>query len=128
MTSAVLPSIASDLFLVNYPIGSVRLYRYTDLSEVLQCECKATPDVEPCGPNSGCINRELLFECVPGVCVHGEKCRNQRFTRREYPPQRPFWTGDERGWGLKTLCPIAKVGVALFYLTARLLCSPYRVF
>ncbi|VDD77166.1 unnamed protein product [Mesocestoides corti] len=89
----------------NCPIGSVRVYRYTDLSEAPQCDCKAS---DPCGPNSGCINRALLYECVPSVCVHRDACRNQCFTRREYPPQRPFWTGEARGWGLKTLVPIHK--------------------
>ncbi|VEL35827.1 unnamed protein product [Protopolystoma xenopodis] len=86
----------------------------TDLSEAPQCECRppgpGKPPIgwDPCGPLSGCINRELHYECNPLVCPNGDKCRNQRFTKRLYPPQKIFWTGEERGWGLKTVNPIAK--------------------
>ncbi|KAA3679058.1 uncharacterized protein DEA37_0002377 [Paragonimus westermani] len=91
---------------VNWPLGSVRIYRLTDTSEAPRCECKPEAGVAPCGPLSNCINRELHYECLPSVCPNGEACQNQRFTKRLYPAQRPFWTGSERGWGLKTLTPI----------------------
>ncbi|OON16326.1 hypothetical protein X801_07863, partial [Opisthorchis viverrini] len=91
---------------VNWPLGSVRIYRLTDPSEAPRCECKPNSGGEPCGPSSGCINRELHYECLPSVCPNGDACQNQRFTKRLYPRQRPFWTGSERGWGLKTLVPI----------------------
>lgn len=90
-------------------MGSVRIYRLTDPSEAPRCECVPSADVEPCGPSSSCINRELHYECLPGACPNGEACQNQRFTKRLYPAQRPFWTGEERGWGLKTLVPINSV-------------------
>ncbi|VDQ00649.1 unnamed protein product [Trichobilharzia regenti] len=90
---------------VNWPIGSVRVYRLTDSSEAPLCDCPKDSE-DPCGPSSNCINRELHYECLPSACPNGEACRNQRFTKRLYPPQQPFWTGDERGWGLKTLVPI----------------------
>uniref|UniRef100_A0A183AMX3 Histone-lysine N-methyltransferase n=1 Tax=Echinostoma caproni TaxID=27848 RepID=A0A183AMX3_9TREM len=91
---------------VNWPLGSVRVYRLTDPSEAPRCECQPNSDTEPCGPSSNCINRELHYECLPSVCPNGNACQNQRFTKRLYPAQRPFWTGEERGWGLKTLVPI----------------------
>ncbi|TPP67219.1 Histone-lysine N-methyltransferase [Fasciola gigantica] len=91
---------------VNWPLGSVRIYRLTDPSEAPRCECVPHADIEPCGPSSNCINRELHYECSPGACPNGEACQNQRFTKRLYPAQRPFWTGEERGWGLKTLVSI----------------------
>ncbi|XP_018652068.1 putative set domain protein [Schistosoma mansoni] len=90
---------------VNWPLGSVRIYRLTDPSEAPRCECKPNSE-DPCGPSSNCINRELHYECLPSICPNGDACRNQRFTKRLYPPQRPFWTGDQRGWGLKTMIAI----------------------
>ncbi|CAH8562745.1 unnamed protein product [Schistosoma intercalatum] len=90
---------------VNWPLGSVRVYRLTDSSEAPRCECKPNSE-DPCGPSSNCINRELHYECLPSICPNGDACRNQRFTKRLYPPQRPFWTGDQRGWGLKTMVAI----------------------
>ncbi|CAH8874495.1 unnamed protein product [Trichobilharzia szidati] len=90
---------------VNWPIGSVRVYRLTDSSEAPRCDCIKDSE-DPCGPSSNCINRELHYECLPSACPNGEACRNQRFTKRLYPPQQPFWTGDERGWGLKTMVAI----------------------
>ncbi|CDS39953.1 histone lysine N methyltransferase NSD3 [Echinococcus multilocularis] len=89
----------------NRAIGPVRIRRCTDLSEVPQCECSPS---DPCGPNSGCVNRSLLYECLASVCVHGKACRNQFFTRRQYPKQNAFYTGKERGWGLKTFVAIQK--------------------
>ncbi|CAH8288478.1 unnamed protein product, partial [Schistosoma intercalatum] len=80
---------------VNWPLGSVRVYRLTDSSEAPRCECKPNSE-DPCGPSSNCINRELHYECLPSICPNGDACRNQRFTKRLYPPQRPFWTGDQR--------------------------------
>lgn len=44
----------------------------------------------------------LLYECNPSVCPAREKCCNQDFEKREYPPLTPFVTKG-KGWGLKTL-------------------------
>ncbi|VDK37334.1 unnamed protein product [Taenia asiatica] len=100
------PAYSYSLLLqTNRAIGPVRIRRCTDLSEVPQCECSPS---DPCGPNSGCVNRSLLYECLGSVCVHGKACRNQFFTRRQYPKQIAFYTGKERGWGLKTFVAIQK--------------------
>lgn len=50
--------------------------------EVFPCECSQASGC--CGPESGCINRELFVECPEGECPCGERCQNQRFGRREY--------------------------------------------
>ncbi|KAL3316838.1 Histone-lysine N-methyltransferase NSD3 [Cichlidogyrus casuarinus] len=92
---------------INYPIGNVRVYKLQDVNEALMCECKPG-DPDPCGPTSECLNRELKFECVASLCRNGAQCRNQRFTKRQYPPQKPFKTQDGRGWGLRALTDIDK--------------------
>jgi hypothetical protein len=46
-------------------------------------------------------------ECSPSVCMAGEKCGNQCFEKRQYPPLTPYRT-ETRGWGLKTLADIRK--------------------
>jgi histone-lysine N-methyltransferase NSD2 len=46
-------------------------------------------------------------ECSPSVCMAGEKCGNQCFEKRQYPPLVPYRT-ETRGWGLKTLADICK--------------------
>jgi len=50
---------------VNRPIGKVQIFT-ADLSEIPRCNCKAT-DESPCGMDSECINRMLLYECHPQV-------------------------------------------------------------
>ncbi|XP_072302120.1 uncharacterized protein nsd1b [Eucyclogobius newberryi] len=83
---------------VNRPIGKVQIFS-ADLSEIPRCNCKASDD-SPCGMDSECINRMLLYECHPQVCPAGEKCLNQAFTKREYSTVEIFRTLS-RGWGLR---------------------------
>lgn len=49
----------------------------------------------------------LLVECNPLVCPAGDRCLNQAFEKRAYPPLIPYKT-DNRGWGLKTLVDVKK--------------------
>lgn len=49
----------------------------------------------------------LLVECNPLVCPAGDRCLNQAFEKRVYPPLMPYKT-DKRGWGLKTLVDMKK--------------------
>jgi len=49
----------------------------------------------------------MLVECSPSVCMAGEKCGNQCFEKRQYPPLVPYKT-ETRGWGLQTLADIRK--------------------
>ncbi|KAK7925074.1 hypothetical protein WMY93_007384 [Mugilogobius chulae] len=90
---------------VNRPIGKVQIFN-ADLSEIPRCNCKASDD-SPCGMDSECINRMLLYECHPQVCPAGEKCLNQAFTKREYSSVEIFRTLS-RGWGLRCSHDIKK--------------------
>ncbi|KAG9265901.1 histone-lysine N-methyltransferase, H3 lysine-36 and H4 lysine-20 specific isoform X2 [Astyanax mexicanus] len=89
----------------NRPIGKVQIIT-ADLSEIPRCNCRAT-DESPCGMDSECINRMLLYECNPQVCPAGEKCQNQRFLKREYSEVEIFRTLS-RGWGLRGCHDIRK--------------------
>ncbi|XP_042307736.1 histone-lysine N-methyltransferase, H3 lysine-36 specific isoform X3 [Sceloporus undulatus] len=90
---------------VNRPIGKVQIFT-ADLSEIPRCNCKPT-DENPCGLDSECINRMLLYECHPAVCPAGERCQNQCFTKRQYPEVEIFRTL-ARGWGLQAKRDIKK--------------------
>ncbi|KTF86548.1 hypothetical protein cypCar_00038763 [Cyprinus carpio] len=90
---------------VNKPIGKVLIIS-ADLSEIPRCNCKAA-DENPCGMDSECINRMLLYECHPQVCPAGERCQNQCFTKRQYCQVEIFRTLS-RGWGLRCVHDIKK--------------------
>ncbi|XP_032432778.1 histone-lysine N-methyltransferase, H3 lysine-36 and H4 lysine-20 specific isoform X3 [Xiphophorus hellerii] len=90
---------------VNRPIGKVQILT-ADLSEIPRCNCKAT-DESPCGNDSECINRMLLYECHPQVCPAAERCLNQAFTKRQYSQVQIFRTLS-RGWGLRCVHDIKK--------------------
>ncbi|KAM6907189.1 uncharacterized protein nsd1b [Xenentodon cancila] len=90
---------------VNRPIGKVQIFT-ADLSEIPRCNCKAS-DESPCGMDSECINRMLLYECHPQVCPAGERCLNQAFTKRQYSQVEIFRTLS-RGWGLRCVHDIKK--------------------
>ncbi|XP_072923856.1 uncharacterized protein nsd1a isoform X2 [Hemitrygon akajei] len=82
---------------VNKAVGKAQIYT-ADLSEIPRCNCKPT-DENPCGVDSECLNRMLMYECHPAVCPAGEKCQNQCFTKRQYPEVEILRTPG-RGWGL----------------------------
>ncbi|CAG2058155.1 unnamed protein product [Timema podura] len=78
----------------NKPVGNVRMLE-PDHSNLTPCDC------DP-------------FSEQP-FCKAGDKCRNQRFEKREYPPLTPYKT-DGRGWGLKTLADIHKGDFIIEYV------------
>uniref|UniRef100_A0A3P9IRQ7 Histone-lysine N-methyltransferase, H3 lysine-36 specific n=1 Tax=Oryzias latipes TaxID=8090 RepID=A0A3P9IRQ7_ORYLA len=90
---------------VNRPIGKVQIIT-ADLSEVPRCNCKAS-DENPCGADSECINRMLMYECHPQVCAAGERCQNQAFTKRQYTTVEIYRTLS-CGWGLRAVSDIKK--------------------
>uniref|UniRef100_A0A8C8VNX6 Histone-lysine N-methyltransferase, H3 lysine-36 specific n=1 Tax=Pelusios castaneus TaxID=367368 RepID=A0A8C8VNX6_9SAUR len=90
---------------VNRPVGKVQIFT-ADLSEIPRCNCKPT-DENPCGLDSECINRMLLYECHPLVCPAGGRCQNQCFSKRQYPEVEIFRTL-ARGWGLQAKRDIKK--------------------
>lgn len=91
---------------VNKPYGKVQIYT-ADISEIPKCNCKPT-DESPCGSDSECLNRMLMFECHPQVCPAGESCQNQCFSKRQYPETKVIRT-DGKGWGLVAKRDIRKV-------------------
>ena len=70
------------------------------------CECDPNKP-KPCGEDSDCINRHLMTECQTSHCRAKEKCLNQRFQRRQYPPLKVLRT-QNRGWGLHLLQDVKK--------------------
>uniref|UniRef100_A0A6J0ULI6 Histone-lysine N-methyltransferase NSD2 isoform X1 n=1 Tax=Pogona vitticeps TaxID=103695 RepID=A0A6J0ULI6_9SAUR len=82
---------------VNKPFGKVQIYT-ADIFEIPKCNCKPS-DENPCGLDSECLNRMLMYECHPQVCPAGERCQNQCFTKRQYPETKIIKT-DGKGWGL----------------------------
>ncbi|XP_069833394.1 histone-lysine N-methyltransferase NSD2 [Dendropsophus ebraccatus] len=82
---------------VNKPYGRVQVYT-ADISEIPKCNCKPTSD-KPCGLDSECLNRMLMYECHPQVCPAGGRCQNQSFTKRLYPETKIIKT-EGKGWGL----------------------------
>ncbi|KAM6467876.1 histone-lysine N-methyltransferase, H3 lysine-36 specific isoform 4-T9 [Liasis olivaceus] len=90
---------------VNRPVGKVQIFT-ADLSEIPRCNCKPA-DENPCGLDSECINRMLLYECHPATCPAGERCQNQCFTKRQYPEVEIFRTL-ACGWGLQAKRDIKK--------------------
>lgn len=96
----------SNFLQTNVPVGNVLIHK-ADLSEIPRCECR--PDMEnPCGSDSECLNRMLMYECHAQVCPAKEHCQNERFTKRLYPDSVPAKTAT-RGWGLMTNVDIKKV-------------------
>ncbi|XP_048876476.1 histone-lysine N-methyltransferase NSD3-like isoform X1 [Brienomyrus brachyistius] len=81
------------------PVGQVQA-QGTDPSEIPHCNCRPT-DESPCGRDSQCLNRMLQCECHPQVCPAGDRCHNQRFSRRLYPEMEVVKT-EGQDWGLKT--------------------------
>ncbi|XP_078285208.1 histone-lysine N-methyltransferase NSD3 isoform X4 [Rhinoraja longicauda] len=89
----------------NKPVGTVQI-RIADMSEIPRCNCKPT-DENPCGLDSECLNRILMYECHAAVCPARERCQNQCFSKRLYPDTELVRT-DVRGWGLCTKVDIKK--------------------
>ncbi|KAG7258822.1 hypothetical protein CRUP_035214 [Coryphaenoides rupestris] len=94
------------LIKVNKPCGKVQV-NTADVSEIPKCNCKPS-DERPCGFESECLNRMLLYECHPQVCPSGARCCNQDFTKRLYPDTKIVKTAG-KGWGLICLWDIKKV-------------------
>ncbi|KAM8938870.1 histone-lysine N-methyltransferase NSD2 isoform 2-T2 [Pelodytes ibericus] len=90
---------------VNKPYGKVQVYT-ADISEIPKCNCKPSSD-KPCGYDSECLNRMLMYECHPQVCPAGSRCHNQGFTKRQYPETKIIKT-EGKGWGLIAIRDIKK--------------------
>ena len=95
---------------VSVPLGRVEIMREVAGEETMTCQCRADM-ASPCGADSDCINRLMLYECHPAMCPAGERCLNQRFQRRQDADAMPVRT-EARGWGLQARSAIHKVSGA----------------
>ncbi|KAG9508693.1 Histone-lysine N-methyltransferase NSD2, partial [Fragariocoptes setiger] len=84
-----------------------------DDRQVNRCECQPDGDVL-CGSDD-CLNRLMMLECRPDTCPVGDKCKNQRFRKREYAVCVPFRT-EHAGWGLRTTQDIKKGDFVIEYV------------
>lgn len=78
----------------------------TKRAEIPVCLCSPNPSGSCV--DTRCLNVMSSIICDPGTCPAGETCKNLSFHRRPKQTLRPFYTTDERGWGLRTLKPIPK--------------------
>ena len=74
-------------------LGDPSTIKRTNLESIINLWFRS---FQPCSENSECLNWLLLCECRPSTCPAGEKCRNQRFQKRNYPKLRVTRT-DSRG-------------------------------
>ena len=70
------------------------------IEDIMVCKC-SSEDENPCGKDSGCINRDLFYECNKSLCPTGEKCQNQAMQKRNYAKLSTIKTLT-RGTGVKT--------------------------
>lgn len=100
------------MFQVSKPYGNV-----TVPPVILSAACDCVGDQEhPCGEESSCVNRTLSIECSSSACPAGDKCENQRFTKRQYPKINSFRT-EEKGWGLRSCEKIKQVVKITYFAT-----------
>lgn len=71
------------------------------------CGCSAIGEEDRC-MDSSCLNFASSFFCDPATCLAGKFCKNVNFHKRRSPRMTPFFTSDQRGWGLKVDEPVAK--------------------
>ncbi|XP_055903428.1 nuclear receptor binding SET domain protein isoform X2 [Eupeodes corollae] len=76
-----------------------------DYDNISKCECDKDSE-NPCGQDSGCLNRVLYNECNPKICPAGDRCQNQLFEKKLYPKLQVSYM-NEKGFGLICLEPIS---------------------
>jgi len=97
----------------NKVFGDCPVYS-VDTGELQPCDCDIKKP-NPCGEDSNCLNRMLMFECHPLVCPAKELCRNMRFQKRQYPPLTVIKC-EGRGWGLKNREAVKKGQFVIEYV------------
>ena len=110
----------------NKPYGNCPTYS-ADPEEGQPCDCDKGKDREnPCGEESNCMNRLLMFECQPSVCPVKDTCNNMRFQKRQYPSLECFRTVEGRGWGLRSSETIKKGQFVIEYVGELITMEEYR--
>ncbi|KAJ6642113.1 putative histone-lysine N-methyltransferase Mes-4 [Pseudolycoriella hygida] len=93
-------------------VGSAQLNKSDLLPK--RCECSPT-DLDPCGPSSTCINRELYVECDATMCPARDNCRNQCIAKRIYAKVAVKYVG-KKGFGLMAAEFIKKDTMVIEYV------------
>ena len=88
--------VTSNLFVDVIPVSG---------HESLVCQC--SPSEGDYCSSSICLNRATQTECDAKDCPCQSLCQNQKMSKTQWMKglQR-FWTGDERGWGIRCSQPI----------------------
>ena len=95
-----------------------------DPNNLNPCDCDPKKP-NPCGEESNCINRMLMFECHPQVCNAKDACENMRFQKRQYPDVKPR-RAEGRGWGLVASHLIKKGSFCIEYVGELITMEEYR--
>lgn len=69
----------------------------------------------PCCYDASCLNFASNFLCA-GSCPAGKACRNVSFHRRRSPKMTPFFTPDQRGWGIRVDEPVRRGSFVIEYV------------
>ena len=72
-------------------------------SALLTCFCgsQRSGNSELACNDDDCMNIASRMFCDPELCEAGERCLNRKFSERKQPKVKPFYTIDDRGWGLR---------------------------
>lgn len=83
-------------------------------SDVACCGCK--PQGRECRcVDASCLNFASHFLC-DASCLTGSFCKNINFHKRGGPDMTPFFTADQRGWGLKVDEPLKRGSFVIEYI------------
>lgn len=99
----------------NRPVNNVSQSTPDDILMSFKQKCDCKPDGNVLCGTDECLNRIMMIECDPEICPVGDKCKNQRFKRRQYPVCVPFKT-EHVGWGLRTTEDIKKGDFVIEYV------------
>lgn len=83
--------------------------------EVSCCGCQPDGEAIRC-IDATCLNFASRFLCDPVTCLAKSKCANISFHKRKLPRLKPFFTPDQRGWGLKVEEPIKNGSFVIEYV------------
>lgn len=84
-------------------------------SEALCCDCSPNGN-DPCCADSSCLNFASHYFCNPLLCKGGAQCVNVNFCKRKSPRMKPFFTADQRGWGLRVEEPVNSGSFVIEYV------------
>lgn len=84
-------------------------------AEIACCECLPRGDEVRC-VDASCLNYASRYFCNAVTCKAGAKCHNCNFYKRKSPKMKPFFTADQRGWGLRVAEPVKAGSFVIEYV------------